>query len=479
MQSINNKEGKLFFINGPGGTGKTHLYKTILYGVKARNGLPLPTASSGIAALLLPRGRTAHSRFNIPREIFKDSLCGISKQDQLCKLIQLADVIIWDEAPMDHKHCFEAVHHTLQDLMDGQISRAKELPFGGKTVVMGGDFRQCLPVIKKATRSEVVNASICNSFLWMNCQILNLRKNMRLLSNQLTNTQKAKVEQFSKWILSIGDGTAPGVQCEEGEEGKWIEIPEDLLIPFGENAVSHLIDVIYPEFENQHDNHTYLSERSIVTPKNSFVTYINDLLLDRIPESEYIYLSYDSVERLAGKSNHQPLNYAEEYLNSLEFAGLPSHELRLKVGAPIMLMRNLKQNAGLCNGTRLIITRLATKVIEAVILTGSHVGNLVNIPRISLKPENVTLPFVLKRRQFPVRVCYAMTINKSQGQTLKKVGIYLPQPVFTHGQLYVALSRVQERSGLKIVIDNSNVPQSPGWNYTKNIVYKEIFHSMG
>jgi ATP-dependent DNA helicase PIF1 len=139
---------------------------------------------------------------------------------------------------------------------------------------------------------------------------------------------------------------------------------------------------------------------------------------------------------------------------------------------PIMLLRNLNQSEGLCNGTRLIITLLGDLVLEAKIITGIHSGKIVLIPRICLPLKNYKLPFVLERRQFPVKVCYAMTINKSQGQTLTNVGIYLRRPVFTHGQLYVAISRVTSKQGLKILIEDDDGKPS---NETKNIVYKEIF----
>jgi len=84
-------------------------------------------------------------------------------------------------------------------------------------------------------------------------------------------------------------------------------------------------------------------------------------------------------------------------------------------------------------------------------------------------------PFVLSRRQFPVRLCYAMTINKSQGQTSQNVGLYLPCLVFSHGQLYVAISRVTSRKGLRILIDDDTDPNT---NATQNIVYKEILRSL-
>ena len=98
-----------------------------------------------------------------------------------------------------------------------------------------------------------------------------------------------------------------------------------------------------------------------------------------------------------------------------------------------MLLRNLDQSEGLCNGTRLIVTRLASHVIAAEIISGKNIGNKVYIPKISMSPSQSPWPFKLVRRQFPIMLPYAMTINKSQGQSLSTVGLYLPNPLFSHG----------------------------------------------
>lgn len=159
----------------------------------------------------------------------------------------------------------------------------------------------------------------------------------------------------------------------------------------------------------------------------------------------------------------------------MKFAGIPNHELELKVGAPIVLLRNIAPNKGLCNGTRLIITQLCSRVIEGMIISGNHIGEKAFIPRICMRPTDSTLPFMFKRVQFPIALCYAMTVNKSQGQTVKSVGLYLPRPVFSHGQLYVAISRVTSPSGLHIVCENNS---HPIYGMTKNVVYHEIFNSL-
>lgn len=137
-----------------------------------------------------------------------------------------------------------------------------------------------------------------------------------------------------------------------------------------------------------------------------------------------------------------------------------------------MLIRNIDQTRGLCNGTRLQIIQMSNHVLNCKILTGKCAGDNVFIPRLSLIPSNSTLAVKFQRRQFPLIVSFAMTINKSQGQTLSHVGIFLPKPVFSHGQLYVALSRVTNRCGIKILIKGE---EGEDTTKTNNVVYKEVY----
>ena len=146
---------------------------------------------------------------------------------------------------------------------------------------------------------------------------------------------------------------------------------------------------------------------------------------------------------------------------------------------PVILLRNLDFTQGLANGTRLIIVQLGRRVIKARIMTGADEfrDKEVLIPRIPLAPsETAQLPITFTRLQFPIRPAFAMTINKAQGQTFDKVGIFLPRPVFSHGQLYVAMSRVGERVGVRVmVVNGARQGEAEGAVYTDNVVYGEVF----
>eukprot|EP00794_Sanderia_malayensis_P001764 gene1764-biopygen1612 len=223
---------------------------------------------------------------------------------------------------------------------------------------------------------------------------------------------------------------------------------------------------IYPQAESA-DAHLLLdpntmSERCCLTPKNEFSHHINELILQRLPTARQQYLSIDRVET---DDPEEAAAFPMEFLNA-QTPGMPLHSLQLKVGATIILLRNINPAKGLCNGTRLIVRDLKRHVITAEIITTQNKGQYVMLPRITLTCQDSSLPISIARKQFPVRLAYCLTINKAQGQSLKHVGIYLPDPVFSHGQLYVAMSRGKSFSGLKVF--------TPSNNKTTNIVYKEV-----
>ena len=240
-----------------------------------------------------------------------------------------------------------------------------------------------------------------------------------------TIASRNKILEFKKWVLDIGDGTVPTIAKDGEIEETWIKIPDEFLIEPEQDPVEKIVTSTYPLFEEMQGNIEYLKERTILAPKNETVNEIKQYMLQFLPGEKNHYLSSNSICKASSNIPDQDNLYPVEFLNTLEFPGIPNHKIELKEGVPIMLLRNVNQKLGMCDGTRLIVTHLRTWIIEAKIITGSNIGTKVLIPRIVLSPTESKWPFILKRRQFPLKICYAMTINKSQGQTLNNVGLYL------------------------------------------------------
>lgn len=235
------------------------------------------------------------------------------------------------------------------------------------------------------------------------------------------------------------------------------------------SSLKQLLDATYPGLERLATTTAeYLTNRTILAARNDEVNVINNAALEVFPGDVITILAADSMPEVDVRDPTNICQIPSEYLNTLDPSGLPPFELKLKVGSPIMLLRNLAPKDGMCNGTRLSVVEVKDHCINATILTGDKAGEPVFIPRISLTPSSVDVPVQFTRRQFPVRLSFAMTINKSQGQSVKYVGIDLRNEVFSHGQLYVALSRCTSASRISVLLpENAN-------NATTNIVYPEV-----
>nr|GEV81281.1 DNA helicase [Tanacetum cinerariifolium] len=398
--------------------------------------------------------------FKLPLELMEESLCKITKNTQLGKLLADTDLIIWDEAPMNDRHCFEELDRSLRDILDKPSSL-----FGENSVLLGGDFWQTLPVKKGASKIEVISSCISESALWLSFKVFTLKHNMRLARLDISLEERSLVNSFASWLLDIGDGKIGEPADEDPESTSWVHIPPAYCLPPDEQGLSKLIDFIYDQSTLHTPSSTTLQQKAIVCPKNETAAIINSKVLAMVPGESTIYMSQDEATLTGNDGAETGMLYLIEHLNTFKLPGFPPHQLKLKVGAPVMLLRNVNIAGGLCNDTRMIVRQLMTKLIEVQIIMGTRVGEKVFIYRITLIHNDLNLPFVLKCKQFPIKLCYAMTINKSQGQSLNKIVIYLPHLIFGHGQLYVALSRATTPQGLKILIEpEENQPS----NATKN-----------
>ncbi|CAN1781982.1 ATP-dependent DNA helicase PIF1 [Linum perenne] len=348
MDAIETKKGKLFFSHGHGGTGKTFLYNCIISKVRSTGGISLVVASSGIAATLLPDGVTAHSRFKIPLEIDNLSTCTVKKGSDVAELLKSATLIV-----------------TMCDIMNMPLSGENYVPFGGKFVLLGGDFRQTLPVVPNGSREDNINATLPRSYLWTFCTLLHLRINMRITTNSINTTPMFDGLTFPDWVLK------------------------------------------------SYQSLQYIKSRAIVSPTNAVVSEINNILLAQIPGPSKIYFSSDSLSPTKTNIATLELEYPLEFLNFLSFNGILEHKLELKPFTVVMLLRNINPTSGMRNGTRILLTDLGEYVINGLIVSGTLEGTTVVIPRIILDVTDNRWPFTLRRRQFSIRICYAMTINKS------------------------------------------------------------------
>lgn len=343
---------------------------------------------------------------------------------------------------MLHRHLIEAIDRTLRDIMDNNI------PFGGKIVIFCGDFRQTLPVVLHGSRATIIGASLKNSHLWPLISVLKLE----------TNHRQSNAE-FDAFLSEIGSGLYPT------DLNGNIEFPDFIQM---NNTDKELIDSIYPNLCQTAKTASlsmlsnYYQDRVVLATTNKKVDQINASIFNRFPGDITTFYSRDEINKY---SSHGPA-FPPEFLHQLQPNGFPPYELEVKLHMPIIILRNINKNLGICNGTRAIVIGIKPNTIMVRIISGRSIGMKTTLFRIKFR-TTTKQNIAMIRQQFPCKQCFAMTINKSQGQTLKIVGVNLDQPVFSHGQLYVALSRVRSPSELFVFCGED-------MRHTKNIVYFEV-----
>lgn len=474
---------KCFVVIGPGGSGKTTLYKRIIEACNGDNLKVSVFATTGIAATLMEGGMTVHRGFSLPISMDQTSTSPLQRNHRLQKatILREANVILIDEITMLNCHGLRIIDNVLRSIM-----LQPQLPFGGKVIVVGGDFRQLLPVVPGASRPEILANCVTASPLWKFFERIILEDNMRAQGDA----------EFIRWLLQVGTGSLPPVR--EIHASNMIEIPREMLlqVPQPQRLARGVRPVANPDampeslrlmistvFGNNIANLTtaQLSTSAILAKTIKEVTEVNDFIIAELGGGPIT--TYLSVDNVVSNDPNDELNYPVEYLNNQQPSGLPPHKLKLRVGVVIMLLRNLSPEDGLSNGTRLKIVSLRPNAIVAEILSECNRGAVVFIPKLELESGRSNLAITMKRLQFPVIPAYAMTINKSQGQTLDKVGIYLNDVVFAHGQLYVALSRCRNKQNIKIFVKDQDTRQGRLLHqvadrervFTRNVIFREVF----
>lgn len=465
-------EGNAIFLDGPAGTGKSFVFNTILKTIVIEERpFAIASATSGIASTVLFNGRTSHNTYGIPFKVYDGTeKSSINPQSDKAMKLRDATLLLWDEVPMADRHVVSVVDNLMR-----QIMGEPDYPFGGKTIIFGGDWRQVLPVKQRAQRGTIVDSILKkNSILWDRVTVCHLTINERARQRDMDS-------EYAAFVLSIGNALAPTydnfLTTNATRDPEMIRIPDDLVLPYNSDIsesenLHNLIRCVFPDLKQRV---TTDKNVCILTPKNTVVDRINEIAIGDMLGEQRVFFSADTSDNKL---------YSTEFLNKLTPSGVPPHRLVLKVGAPVMLLRNIAPHRGLCNGTRLIVKEIHTKFVKCEIITGPRAGEHENIFRITFIPDDMAIGFQMKRVQLPLRLCYAMTVNKSQGQTLTSVGIYLPEPVFGHGQLYVAFSRCGSKSSTFVMVKDLKHRQgifhvdidgivSTGV-FTRNVVYREV-----
>lgn len=348
----------LCFLDGPGGTGKTFLLNTVIHAFLSKSKTVIAVSSAGVSALLLHNGSTAHSAFKIPLSIDDSSMCGLSGKDTKSLLLKNADLVIWDEITMQHRHCVEAVDRTLKDL------RETKSTFGGLSVIFAGDFRQTLPIVPGGTMYDQRKACLKSSYLWKQLCVFHLHENLRL--KVASANPRFNPREYAEWLLKLGSGE---LNTDNTDTISIDQVDVEIIPPFTYDP--HLIltwlydDLVNHILQKKWDFLIkYYSSRCLITPLNTTVEDMNTIMLDKLPGQAFVSTSIDEMD----DQFKDPMSI--DVLNAFESTGFPYHRLLLKIGQPVMVIRNLSIAQGICNGTRLIILSITRHLLQCKILTG-------------------------------------------------------------------------------------------------------------
>jgi hypothetical protein len=407
------------------GTGKTLFANYLASLLRTQGRTVVCVAASALAASLLEGGHTAHHALHIPIPANDGTYCSFTLAER--SIIMNADLLIWDEASMIGTSVADTVDRTLQDVMNNTR------PFGGKTVMFTGDFKQLLPVVRGGKGD---NHTIQRCAWWPLLRRIEFNQNWRACQNI----------EFAVMLEAVGTGQ---LDC--------VPVPQDCV-------ASEMGDFVQRVF----------GDDLIRSDANAMVLTLT--LDDADVVNDHCIRSMGGSDREAHASDtflncRQPDMYPREIVSAMRMSGAPPSVLKLKVGARYMIIKNMMKTV--FNGVRCQVVAFAgSKCIFVKVLSGPGSGTTTLLPAcvFMIHPDQSGLPFSIRRRQLPLIVAYAVTVHKAQGQTLTKVGLYITTNIFTHGQLYTALSRTRGWTNIVVL----STLQNP--SVIQNYVCQHVLH---
>jgi PIF1-like helicase/Helitron helicase-like domain at N-terminus len=447
-------DGRLFFLQGAAGTGKTFLLTTLRQMVQSDGMLCAITATTGIAASLYTGGRTLHSLLGLG--VQESDTPGGSQHraskygpnSERAQLLRNLSVLIVDEASMLDRALFEVVDAVLKDLRSpatgpqGTVN-PPQTRFAGLNIVLAGDYRQLLPVVPLSRRDPAlplhipapqvisIQSHILRHLPWASELWTDLTK--LFLTEQF---RQAEDHAFAELLTAVGDGLHPGT------------LPLPLRATRSvQEAYKWLSRWVHTNNRDHVDLDCMLvcaTNSKVDSHLEAFLTLFPGQLIKMTGITEVIMVRGQSATGPNGQNAHAML---PEMANHVAPTGVPLHELEFKIGAPVMIIRNVL-HPHLVNGRVLILKRFTQRCLFVALPDGSEQYALNRIDFL-FNYNGVQV----RRRQFPIRLAFASTVHKSQGRTLSRLVVDLRTAFFTPGQLYVALSRTRHAQDVLLLYE--------------------------
>ena len=423
--------------------------------------LSLICATTALAAHNFTGGTTAHSLFKIPADDADQQEEDYVVESRLPyfpgakRLVDAAEFIGWDEFPCTHRIVFEAAYRATTG-------------FAGKILMCSGDLRQLTPVVQSSSVAHQVDASPVHSHYWEKFEVFVLDENMR----------QAADPDYAQFITDIGEAK-DGADYEHSSAV--VDISSFVTRAFSPARVEDAIRFAYPHSNDQSlepvDRAKQMSRMAILAHTNERVAFWNQEVQNTLRLGRC--RTYFSRNRLRDIHDHDERAQLRtvECLQHCDAADVPTHELKLHVGDLCILMRNIDKPVGLTNNQRVIIQALSDHTVGVSIARDdAHPVHVHWLPRIHFRFVMPGTSFDMVRTQFPLKLAYAFTVHKAQGQELERVLLDATTPVFAHGQLYVALSRVRTRNDIGAFVDD--IDHADGKILCKNIVFQNLIASL-